>query len=70
MKNFIEVSDQKDTKILLNINHIFQVQLLDVKGVAKCRIGLMAKGYNSFPYQFIDTKESYEDVLKLIELSL
>ena len=70
MKNFIEVTDQKDTKALLNINQIFKVQSIDVKGVSKCRIDLMAKGFNNFPYQFIDTKESYEEVLKLIELSL
>lgn len=66
MKNFIEVTDLNNTKVLLNVKHIFKVQNpTDTK--TNCQIDIAWTGFNNYPFQYVKTIESYEEVLNLIE---
>lgn len=70
MTNFIEINDKENNKILLNINYIFRVVPLKNDKIAKCRVEQTTKGYNNYPYQYIDTLESYEEIKQLIEAAV
>lgn len=70
MKNFIEVTDKENDKVLMNVNCIFRVIPLKNDKTAKCRVEQTPKGYNSYPYQAVDTLESYEEVKQLIEAAI
>ena len=69
MKNFIEVTDTNNTKVLLNVNLIFKIQnSKDTKSLLNvCQIDIAWKGHNDYPFQYVKTMESYEEVLNLIE---
>ena len=66
MKNFIEVTDYQNETVLININFIFRIEKLKNDKSAKTRIELTPRGYNNYPYQSVDTIETYEEVKQLI----
>lgn len=61
MKNFIEVTDTANTKVLVNITQIIRVNMVKDKK-ANCIINL--------PNHALYIIESYDEVLNLIEKSL
>jgi hypothetical protein len=67
MKNFIELTLEENKRVLVNVNHVFKVEEDKVRGEVICKVCLGPKGYNSFPYQYLEPKESYDDVLGKIK---
>lgn len=67
MKTFIELTSKEDKRVLINVNYIFRVEDDEVKGETVCRICFTPKGYNSYPYQSLEPKESYDEVLSKIK---
>jgi hypothetical protein len=65
MKQFIEVP-QKEGNVLINVSHIFLVE----KRKGGTRMSLDIKGHNDFPYQYIETPLTYEQVTALIQAAL
>ena len=70
MKNLIEVTNHQNDKILININFIFRIEKLKSDRVVKTKIELTPSGYNNFPYQYVETVETYEEVKQLIEAAI
>lgn len=66
MKSFIEVTDSQDEKVLINVNCIFRVETLKKEKITKTKIQLTPMGYNNYPYQTVETVESYEEIKLLI----
>lgn len=63
MSKFIEVPTQKGN-VLLGLRHIFKVE--EYSSV-ETRICISVNGFNSYPFQYVDAKLSYSEVLDLIQ---
>lgn len=66
MKGFIEVTNDKGMKMILNINHIFRCYSLQNEKSSMCRIDMIPQGYSNYPYQLINVIESYNEIKDMI----
>lgn len=67
MAKFIEVSNEKNEKLLLNVDYIFEVSK-EKSGNAVIKIAV--SGYNNFAFYYVTTNMDYLEVRKIIDESM
>lgn len=64
MAKFIEVTNEKNEKLLLNVNYIFEVSE-DKNGNAVIKIAV--NGFNNFAFYYVTTNMGYLEIRKMID---
>lgn len=67
MAKFIEVSNEKNEKLLLNVDYIFEVSK-EKSGNAVIKIAV--NGYNNFAFYYVTTNMDYFEIRKMIDESI
>ena len=67
MAKFIEIPNEKNEKVLLNVDYIFEVSK-DTSGHTVIKIAV--SGFNNSAYYYVTTKMDYWEVRKMMDESI
>lgn len=67
MAKFIEVSNDKNEKLLLNVDYIFEVSKDEKRNTV---IKMAISGFNNFAYYYVTTNMDYWEIRKIIDESM